>query len=231
MGYNAAKIRMKKIIIVTASIIVSISVFAQSSNYRYSDCFWCGHPTKRDSYMNLLFTGGYQMLFHEGSQFHTGNITAEAVFSFFGARASISYGPGYFMYSPVGLIMFAPAVFMRTLSETGGSGAGAGILLALAFSAAQWHIPVSNHIEINLGWDALKFVKMKNFDSGTYIAGSLNAGVTGYIGDMLFLSAYYEFNHSHNLIVNWTGGFGGAVGSQPSFLNGHSFGIRVGCQI
>ena len=163
MGYNAAKIRMKKIIIVTASIIVSISVFAQSSNYGYSDCFWCGHPTKRDSYMNLLFTGGYQMLFHEGSQFHTGNITAEAVFSFFGARASISYGPGYFMYSPVGLIMFAPAVFMRTLSETGGSGAGAGILLALAFSAAQWHIPVSDHIEINLGWDALKFVKMKYY--------------------------------------------------------------------
>lgn len=99
------------------------------------------------------------------------------------------------------------------------------------FSAAQWHIPVSDHIEINLGWDAPKFVKMKNFDSGTYIAGSVNAGVTGYIGDMLFLSAYYEFNHSHNLIVNWTGGFGGAVGSQPSFLNGHSFGIRVGCQI
>ena len=61
------------------------------------------------------------MLFHEGRQFHTGTLAAEAVFSFFGARASISYGPGYFMYSPVGLIMFAPAVFMRTLSETGGA--------------------------------------------------------------------------------------------------------------
>lgn len=218
---------MKKTVIVLTFALSSVTMFAQS----YGSCFWCGHPTKRYDYMNFLFTGGYQMLFHEGEQFHTGTLAAEAVFSFFGARASISYGPGYFMYSPVGLIMFAPAVFMRTLGDTGGSGAGAAVLLILAFSAAQWHIPISDHIEINLGWDALKFVKMKRFDGGTYIAGSVNAGITGYIGDMAFLSAYYEYNHNHNLIVKWTSGFGGAVGTQPSFLNGHSFGIRIGCQI
>lgn len=223
--------KKKKIFKTIVGFCIALCLIASTPQVQAQYGFWDGEPTYRDDYMNFLITGGYQMLFHEGSQFHTGNITAEAVFSFFGARASISYGPGYFMYSPVGLIMFAPAVFIRTLSATGGSGAGAGIMLALAFSAAQWHIRVSDHFEFNLGWDALKFVKMKNFDRGTYIAGSLNAGVTGYIGDYLFLSAYYEFNHSHNLIVQWTGGFGGAFGDQPSFLNGHSFGIRVGCQL
>lgn len=84
---------------------------------------------------------------------------------------------------------------------------------------------------INLGWYSLKFVKKKRFDSGTYIVGSVNAGITGYIGDMAFLSAYYEYNHSHNLIVKWTGGFGGTVGTQSIFLNGHSFGIRIGHQL
>ena len=216
---------MKKTILILLCTISSATMSAQSYG------FWDGAPTYRDSYMNFLITGGYQMLFHSGCQYHTGTLHVETVYSFFGARAGITIGPDYFVFSHVGLIMLAPAVFMRTLSETGGSGAGAGILLALAFSAAQWHIRVSDHFEFNLGWDALKFVKMRNFSKGTYIAGSLNAGVTGYIGDILFLSAYYEFNHSHNLIVKWTSGFGGAVGSQPKFLNGHSFGIRVGCHL
>lgn len=73
---------MKKTVIVLTFALSSVTMFAQS----YGSCFWSGHPTKRYDYMNLLFTGGYQMLFHEGSQFHTGNITAEAVFSFFEAR-------------------------------------------------------------------------------------------------------------------------------------------------
>ena len=221
----------KSLKLILCAVLTFCMLFPISCVSAQSYGFWDGSPTYRDDYMNFLFTGGYQMLFHEGHQFHTGTLAAEAVFSFFGARASISYGPGYFMYSPVGLLMFAPAVFMRTLSETGGSGAGAAVLLIFAFSAAQWHIRVSDHFEINLGWDALKFVKMKHLDDRTFIAGSLNAGVTGYIGDMMFISAYYEFNHSHNTIIKWTSGFGGAVGSQPSFLNGHSFGIRLGCQI
>lgn len=201
-------------------------VHAQTSD------FWDGSPTYRDDYMNFLISGGYQMLFHNGDQYHTGTIHAEAVYSFFGSRAGLTLGPDYISFSPAGLIMFIPAIFMRTLNESGG-GTAAGILLALAFSAAQWHIRCSDHIEVNLGWDALKVVRMRNYDSSMYIAGSLNAALTGYFGDYLYLSAYYEFNHNHNPLIkfiNWSAR-GTVLNEQPSFLTGHSFGVRVGVQL
>lgn len=233
---------MKKIALSFVLLFGVISVnFAQA--YGYSDYygrdygsgsnFWDGSPTYRDDYMNFLVSGGYQNLSHSGNMYHTGTIHAETVFSFFGSRAGLTVGPDYFEFSPFGLMLFAPAVFINTMN------AEADNPLILLFmlcgvSAAQWHIPCSDHIEVNLGWDALKFVKLKNFSDSFYVAGSLNAGLTGYIGDHWYWNVYYEFNHNHNIMIsaiNWAvGGLFGGIDEQPKYLNGHSFGIRTGWQ-
>lgn len=211
------------------------SGYSDLYDYNSTSTLWDGNPTYRDDYIDFLLSGGYQQFFHDGNTYYTGTIHAEAVFSFFGSRAGLTIGPDYISFSPFGLLLFAPAVFSKTINDGRLSDNPLlTVFMITAVSAAQWHIPCSDHVEINLGWDALKFVKMKDFNDRFYVAGSLNAGLTGYIGDNLYLNAYYEFNHNHNPaigIINWMfKELGASIDGQPKYLNGHSFGIRLGWQ-
>lgn len=211
---------MRRIIFVMLTCLISLPSIAQ----------YAGKPTYHDSFANYYLFGGYQQLYHPSGTYHVGTFQAEVLFSFAGSRAGISYGPDYISYSPCGLLLFAPAIFIKTMNDF--SGKPIALLLMLpAISAMQFHIPLSDHIEISAGWDALKFTKMKNFDNCTYISGSINAGLICFLGDHFFLSGYYEYNHAHNPIVNFINWiFSGLfdISNQPKELNGHSFGVRTG---
>lgn len=204
-------------------------------NYR-GNYFWGGEPARRYDYSNFWVSGGYQCLFHGGNMYHTGTLHAECVFSFYGSRTGLTVGPDYFEFSPFGLILFAPAVFMKTINDASLSDNPALVaFMILAVSASQWHIPIADHLEINLGWDGFKFVRMKNFENHFYCTGSLNAGMTGWIGDHVLIQAYYEYNHTHNAgirAIDWMfQELGGLINkTQPKYLNGHSFGVRLGWQ-
>lgn len=167
------------------------------------------------------------MLFHPTKNYHVATIQSEILLSFYASRVSLTIGPDYISFSPIGIVMFAPKIFVETLKESDAK--ESTFLLIMGFSAAQWHIPVTNHIEISLGWDALKFTKLRDYSNTFYVTGSLNAGLTCFVNDNLFLNGYYEYNHNHNTILSladWL--FGGINNYQSSVLNGHSFGVRMG---
>ena len=44
---------------------------------------------------------------------------------------------------------------------------------------------------------------MKNISDTYYLTGSLNAGLIYFINDNLFISGYYEFNHTHNAMAGF----------------------------
>lgn len=200
---------------------------------RGSSNFWNGEPARRSGWSNIWVNGGYQALFHDGHLYHAATVHAEYVYSFYGSRTGLTVGPDYIEFSPFGLILFAPAVFLKTINNASlADNPFLTVFMIMAISASQFHIPVADHFEINLGMDGLKFVRMNNINNTFYCTGSLNAGVTGWFGDHLFVQAYYEFNHTHNpaiKIFNWM--FQETIiDKQPTWLNGHSFGIRLGWQ-
>lgn len=212
--------KIKKLFFLFVSVIIFTPAMGQY-----------GRPTYHDSYADFYLMGGYQRLYHPTNTYNVGTLQAEILFSFAGSRVGITYGPNYISYSPVGLILFVPAIFIKTMRDLHDSRA-ALLLMLPAISAMQFHIPLSDHLEISAGWDALKFTKLKNYDGCTYITGSLNAGLICFLGDQFFLSGYYEYNHTHNFLftaLSWLsrGWFSYEIG-QPSDLNGHSFGVRIG---
>lgn len=193
---------------------------------------WSGDPVHRDDYANFLVTTGYQQLVHSHNTYNVGTLHAEVVYSFIGSRIGITYGPDYFSFSPCGIIMFSASAFMDGWNSLDDDPMLAMFEMATLIGALQFHIPLGNHIEITAGWDALKFTKMKDQYSNFYITGSLNAGLSIYLGNHFFINGYYEFNHTHNTMINllnWS--FGGTViDDQPSILKGHSLGARLGWQ-
>ncbi|MBR3797896.1 MAG: hypothetical protein IKK36_03120 [Bacteroidales bacterium] len=232
---------MKRLILILLLVASCSYLSAQSYGGYYGNSyrgnyFWGGEPARRYDYSNIWVSGGYQCLFHGGNMYHTGTIHAEYIFSFYGSRVGLTAGPDYFEFSPFGIILFAPAIFISTINDASLSDNPALLVfMLLAASASQWHIPIASHLEINLGWDGLKFVRMKNFEDHFYCTGSLNAGMTGWIGDHVFIQAYYEYNHTHNAgirAIDWMfKELGGLINkTQPKYLNGHSFGVRLGWQ-
>lgn len=214
--------RSKKIVIIGIFILSATKVcWAQ----------YPGEPTFHDSYYNFYIFGGYQYLNHQEATYNTATIQAEMLYSFFGSRIGMTLGPDYYSFSPCGIFLFAPKIFIETINGESGNPAILPFML-IAVSAAQWHIPLTDHLEISLGWDALKFTKFKNFSDKYYVQGSLNAGLICFLGDHFFLSSYYEFNHTHNPMIkaiNWAlSDLGESLNSQPNILNGHSFGVRIG---
>ena len=192
-------------------------------------------PTDHDDYANIFLSAGYQYLNHSIGTFNAATLHAEVLYSFVGSRVGLTVAPDYFSFSPFGILMFAPKLLGATLSDMGDGPPGAVLVVyATILAATQFHIPLTDHIEISLGWDALKFTKFRKFEDKFYLSGSLNAGVIGFLGDHFYFNGYYEYNHTHNSAINginWTLDqleLGGDLKSQPNILNGHSFGARIG---
>lgn len=187
-----------------------------------------GRPTHHDSYADYFFSLGYQHLNHPTGVYNVGSFQMEVLYSFAGGKAGISYGKDYISYSPFGLLWFMPSLITngtKNLSPQEGM-----LLLLPAFATTQFHIPLSDHLEISAGWDALKITKLKNFRDTFYVSGSVNAGLNIYLGDVVFINAYYEYNHAHNPILKLMNKLG-PIDLQPTELNGHSFGFRLGVMV
>lgn len=216
---------MKKIYILIALLAASLAVSAQ----------YPGEPTIHDSFSDLYVMGGFQQVNHNPTGvYNTATVQAEMLFSFVSSRIGLTAGPDYFSFSPCGILLFAPRIFANTMRDNQGDYEVLWPLFLLASSALQWRFPITDHLEVNFGWDALKFTKLKNYSDAFYVAGSLNAGLTLFCGDHFFLSWYYEYNHTHNpaiRLINWMteNAYGERLcGSQPDILKGHSFGVRIG---
>lgn len=187
-----------------------------------------GRPTYHDSYADYFFSLGYQHLNHPTGVYNTGSFQMEVLYSFAGGKAGITYGKDYISFSPFGLLWFMPGLLtdgLKNMSPQEGA-----LLLIPALGTTQLHIPLSNHLEISAGWDAFKITKLKNFRDTFYISGSLNAGLNIFLGDVVFINAYYEYNHAHNLILKLMNQLG-PIDLQPTELNGHSFGFRLGVML
>lgn len=212
---------MKKLVLLFALVFAALSASAQ----------YPGQPTFHDSYANYYFMGGYQYLNHPSGVYHVGTAQIEMLYSFWGTRIGLAVGPDYTSFSIFGLLMFAPKILLESL-EGESSLVAAPIMLA-AFSAGFLRFPLSDHLEITAGWDALKFTKLKNYDDKFYVTGSLNAGLTFFFNDNFFVNGYYEYNHTHNPGINIINKIGSGIYPpietvQPDELKGHSFGARIG---
>ena len=183
-----------------------------------------GEPTCHDSYCDYFFSVGYQHLNHHTGPYNVGTFQMEALYSFAGGKAGVAYGPDYVSYSPFGLLWFVPGMLLENINNL--SPQEGALFLIPALATMQIHIPITNHLEISTGWDALKITKLKNYENKFYISGSVNAGVIIFIGDVFFVNGYYEYNHTHNPILKLMNS-----GTQPTVLNGHSFGVRVGAML
>ena len=139
----------------------------------------------------------------------------------------ISAGPSYFSVSVAPLWI--------TGASLGASidchGAEWGILVGI-LSQGQLYYPIGKHFELTAGWNLFRLTKMKDISSAWYLTGSLNAGINYFATKKLFISAYYEFNHTYNPMIktlNWSlGGLGVDITEQPRALIGHTLGLRVG---
>ena len=181
-------------------------------------------PTYHDSYMDVYFSVGAQHFLQPTGPYTAGTFQMEALYSFAGGKAGISYGPDYLSFSPVGILWFTPALLMDGMNNS--PRPAAALFIIAAIGTLQIHIPLGSYFEMTFGWDAFKFTRLKNFSDTYYVHGSLNAGLNFFITDELFLSAYYEYNHTHNPIMKMMGG-----PQQPSELVGHSFGARFGVML
>ena len=209
---------IKKLTIVIVLTFVLSQVMAQ--HY--------GQPAYHDSYADYFFSLGYQHLNHPTGTYNVGSFQMEVLYSFAGGKAGVTYGKDYVSYSPFGLMWFLPGLITDGIKNLSGE---EGLLFLLpALATAQFHIPLSDHLEISAGWDALKITKLKNFRDTYYISGSVNAGLIIFIGDVFFINAYYEYNHAHNPILKLMNQMG-PIDLQPTELNGHSFGFRLGAMI
>lgn len=187
-----------------------------------------GHPTHHDSYADYFFSLGYQHLNHPTGAYNAGSFQMEVLYSFAGGKAGITYGKDYVSYSPFGLLWFMPGLLTDGINNLSPQ---EGLLFIIpAFATMQIHIPLSGHWEISVGWDALKITKLKNYKDEFYVSGSVNVGLNIFFNDMLFINAYYEYNHAHNPILKLMNELG-PIDLQPTELNGHSFGIRFGVML
>lgn len=187
-----------------------------------------GRPTYHDSYADYFFSVGYQHLNHPTGEYNTGSFQMEALYSFAGGKAGVTYGKDYISYSPFGLLWFMPGLLLDGINNL--SPKEGALFLIPALATMQIHIPITDHVEISAGWDALKITKLKNFRNTYYVSGSVNAGLNVFIGDVFFINAYYEYNHAHNPILKLMNQLG-PIDLQPTELNGHSFGFRLGVMI
>lgn len=187
-----------------------------------------GRPTYHDSYADYFFSVGYQHLNHPTGEYNTGSFQMEALYSFAGGKAGVTYGKDYISYSPFGLLWFMPGLLLDGINNL--SPKEGALFLIPALATMQIHIPITDHVEISAGWDALKITKLKNFRDTYYVSGSINAGLNVFIGDVFFINAYYEYNHAHNPILKLMNQLG-PIDLQPTELNGHSFGFRLGVMI
>lgn len=223
MVNNWTQTNMKKI---TITFVAGIMLIAGTCHAQYP-----GEPTFHDSFSDLYLMAGYQKLYHPTGEYNVATVQAEILFSFFSSRIGLTAGPDYFSFSPCGIFLFAPRIFANTINDSRGDPEVLLPFMLIAMSAGQFRFPVTDHLEVNFGWDALKFTKLKNYQDNFYITGSLNAGLTCFIGDQFFVSGYYEFNHTHNAachFIDWMTDGVFSFGSQPDILKGHSFGIRIG---
>lgn len=209
---------VKKLAFVIVLAFVSLQVMAQ--HY--------GQPTYHDSYADYFFSLGYQHLNHSTGTYNVGSFQMEVLYSFAGGKAGITYGKDYISYSPFGLLWFMPGLLLDGINNL--SPQEGALFLIPALGTMQIHIPITDHVEISAGWDALKITQLKNYRDAYYIHGSVNAGLIFYLGDVVFLNAYYEYNHTHNPILKLMNQMG-PIGLQPTVLNGHSFGFRLGLMI
>ena len=134
-----------------------------------------GRPTYHDSYADYFFSLGYQHLNHPTGVYNVGSFQMEVLYSFVGGKAGVTYGKDYVSFSPFGLMWFLPGLITDGIKNLSGE---EGLLFLLpALATAQFHIPLSDHLEISAGWDALKITKLKNFRDTYYVSGSVNAGL------------------------------------------------------
>ncbi len=187
-----------------------------------------GRPTHHDSYADYFFSLGYQHLNHPTGVYNVGSFQMEILYSFAGGKAGVSYGKDYISFSPFGLLWFMPGLLLDGINNL--SPKEGALFLIPALATMQIHIPITDHVEISAGWDALKITKLKNFRNTYYVSGSVNAGLNVFIGDVFFINAYYEYNHAHNPILKLMNQLG-PIDLQPTELNGHSFGFRFGVMI
>ena len=209
---------IKKLAIVLALFFVALPMRAQ--HY--------GRPTYHDSYADYFFSLGYQHLNHPTGTYNAGSFQMEVLYSFAGGKAGVTYGKDYVSFSPFGLLWFMPGLLLNGINNL--SPQEGMLFLIPAIATTQFHIPLSNHLEISAGWDALKITKLKNFRDTYYVSGSLNAGLNIFLGDVVFINAYYEYNHAHNPLLKLMNQLG-PIDLQPTELNGHSFGFRLGIMI
>lgn len=209
---------IKKFAIVIMLIFASLQVMAQ--HY--------GQPTHHDSYADYFFSLGYQHLNHPTGTYNAGSFQMEVLYSFAGGKAGVTYGKDYISFSPFGLLWFMPGMLLDGINNL--SPKEGALFLIPALATMQIHIPITDHVEISAGWDALKITKLKNFKNTFYVSGSVNAGLNVFIGDVFFINAYYEYNHAHNPILKLMNKLG-PINLQPTELNGHSFGFRLGVMI
>lgn len=186
-----------------------------------------GRPTHHDSYADYFLSLGYQHLNHPTGIYNVGSFQMEVLYSFAGGKAGVTYGKDYISYSPFGLLWFMPRLLLGMNNMSAREGA---LFLIPALATTQFHIPITNHVEISAGWDALKITKLKNFRDTFYVSGSVNAGLNIFLGDVVFINAYYEYNHAHNPILKLMNKLG-PIDLQPTELNGHSFGFRLGVML
>lgn len=186
--------------------------------------------TYRDDYRNILLTVGYQQLIHPNNTYSVGTLQAEAVYSFIGSRIGVTYGPEYLSFSPCGIIMFSASLFMDAWNSMDDDPFLKTFEMATLIGAMQFHIPLGDQVEITAGWDALKFTKFKDLYDNFFITGSLNVGLSFYLGETFFLNGYYEFNHTHNPFIRVLNYMEYGMNEQPGELKGHSWGVRMGLQ-
>ena len=190
-------------------------------------------PTYHDSYSDRFISVGFQPLFqNEIGRFNTFSVNTEVLYSFVGSKANILAGKDYLSFSPFGLLLFIPNILFDSYNSLADPSEGAFLML-LAMSSLQFHIPLTDYLEVTTGWDALKFTRFKAWDNTLYIQGSLNAGLNYFTSDNFYINVAYEFTHPHNPLIaciNWL--FcppdGDPIGYQPTWLMGHSAIIRVG---
>ena len=213
-----------KYILLFAFALMTHSALAQSS------------PTHHSRSTNLYLMGGYQYLSQPTGPYNVATIHAEVFYSNIsgGTRVGLSYGQDYLSFSLAGALMF-PTVLLATDLDDIEEPFVKAVLFFTAVSAWQFRIPLTNHTELNFGWDALKVTKLKNYSDTYYVTGSLNVGLTRFLNDSFFICGYYEYNHTHNTgirLLNWVSNtmYMGTLinNSQPDILTGHSFGARIG---
>lgn len=180
----------------------------------------------------FMVSTGVQYLNHPNSTYWASRtslqVTDDHIAPFCYDFLEITIGPNYFSVNPCGSCG-AVLVFLggsRHSLITWG-----GFYLGL-FLSPHFRFPFGKNFEVFAGWDTFKLTKMKDISSAWYLTGSLTAGINYYVNKYLYISGYYEFNHTHNPFthsLNWAlGGLGVDIPDQPKALNGHSVGIQIG---